>query len=68
MRPASAFVCVLFLASCAAGEPEICRSSPPEDSDNYEKWLQLRREANCTLVEESSRQERVLRNRDEKRE
>lgn len=39
--------CVTLVASCRAESDRICRSSPPEDSDNYDKWVKMVEAANC---------------------
>ena len=39
--------CVALVTSCRAETPRICRSSPPEDSENYARWVKMVEDANC---------------------
>ena len=46
-RFAPLFAVPLMIVGCSAQEPDICRMSPPEDSDRYEEYLKLRSDAKC---------------------
>lgn len=40
-------VVLILTAGCHAREPEICRSSPPENAEGYERWEEPLAAAHC---------------------